>query len=336
MRVPDEMLDCIVFLCVGNGDSYEYGGTAFIIGVPSSLRPTPDGYGYGHMYLVTARHNIELAKARPGNLFLRVNVKGAAADYIRVDSGWLFHPNAGVDIAVRSWNEFPKPYDFRPFSVRALVNDEAVRDLGIGVGDELLITGLFTRREGSKRNLPIVRTGVIAAMPHEQLRDVNTGFFYDAYLAEVRSLGGLSGSPVFFLREMPLEQKPDEVQRRRYAVMLLGMVRGHWDTPPENQIVDFAADELAQVNMGIALITPSQDIAAVINDEHFVKERKRMDQMKAKQMGPTLDSAFGATQQTKSDHPITIPVPTRKNFMSALKKATTRRPSRTGKKGRRA
>jgi hypothetical protein len=53
------------------------------------------------------------------------------------------------------------------------------------------------QRAGSTRNIPIVRTGVIAAMPAIDEPFVRKGEEYHAYLAEMRSIGGLSGSPVF-------------------------------------------------------------------------------------------------------------------------------------------
>ncbi len=44
--------------------------------------------------------------------------------------------------------------------------------------------------------MPIVRHGAIAAMPGEPLYDRKTGLSFRGYLLEVRSTGGLSGSPV--------------------------------------------------------------------------------------------------------------------------------------------
>jgi hypothetical protein len=48
---------------------------------------------------------------------------------------------------------------------------------------------------GRQRNIPIVRIGNVASMPHEPVATKNRGAI-EAYLVEARSVGGLSGSPV--------------------------------------------------------------------------------------------------------------------------------------------
>ena len=62
----------------------------------------------------------------------------------------------------------------------------------IGIGSEVYFPGLFVHHHG--RNEPIVRGGIVSSMPTEP---VLTEFGeIHAYLAEARSVGGLSGSPV--------------------------------------------------------------------------------------------------------------------------------------------
>jgi hypothetical protein len=62
----------------------------------------------------------------------------------------------------------------------------------IGVGDETLVTEMFSRRQGYRKN--ILRSGIVSALPEEPFEhfaddgsDVN---YYDAYLVETRSTGG--------------------------------------------------------------------------------------------------------------------------------------------------
>ena len=90
-------------------------------------------------------------------------------------------------------------------------DDVQIRSLNVGIGDELITVGLFTQRHGAQKKIPIVRSGIIAAMPDEPFEDQNTGKPYHAYLVEARSIGGLSGSPVF----VSLDTADDFFQSRR-------------------------------------------------------------------------------------------------------------------------
>jgi hypothetical protein len=72
---------------------------------------------------------------------------------------------------------------------------ETIAHHDLGVGDEVFITGLFTKVTETTKNIPIVRTGTVAMMPGEEIPFGNN--LIEAYLIESRSIGGLSGSPVF-------------------------------------------------------------------------------------------------------------------------------------------
>jgi hypothetical protein len=76
------------------------------------------------------------------------------------------------------------------------ITAEHMQEHEVAVGDEVFITGLFSQRHGTRRNIPIVRVGNLACMTEEK---VSTNYFgdMDAILIEARSIGGLSGSPVF-------------------------------------------------------------------------------------------------------------------------------------------
>jgi len=60
-------------------------------------------------------------------------------------------------------------------------------------------------------------------------------------------------------------------------IYLLGLVRGHWDIRHKGQPLDFTQDELEAVNMGIAVITPIQEVWKIIGSEELVKERRQLD-----------------------------------------------------------
>lgn len=259
MRIPDEIKDCVAFLCIrGEADYYRYGGTGFFISVQDGDKALS--------YLVTAKHNVESAK-RYGPLYVRANSTNDAK-IIEVTAEWFSPEDEAVDVAM-----VPLGIGFREFDISVLssdlfVTDQRIADLGIGIGDDLIVVGLFTQRHGRQKNLPIVRIGSIASMPDEPLQDENTGLMYDAYLAELRSIGGLSGSPVFV---SPTGARSDSFGR----LFVLGLIRGHWDFK-QRGVVDFADDESRAVNMGIATITPIGEVIKLAKREDVTKHRKMM------------------------------------------------------------
>lgn len=279
MRVPDEVLQCVCFLCVKDRGRYHYGGTGFFASMPSEKYPE-DSY----VYIVTARHCIEKAK-QYGNLYVRLNKLDGKAGFVEMKREWYYPDNESSDAVVLDWPPLRHIFKYKYLVRDMFVTDEVIKEQGIGVGDEIVMTGLFTQRYGNQRNIPIVRAGVISAMPDEALEDPNSGLEYHAYLAELRSIGGLSGSPVFvFLGPARAYQKKISMSMKIY---LLGLVRGHWDIRRGEQPLDFTDDELQVVNMGIGLITPIQDVAKVLDSKELVKGRRQADEKQTKSKAPT-------------------------------------------------
>ena len=92
----------------------------------------------------------------------------------------------------------------------------------------------------------------------------------DGYLIEARSIGGLSGSPVFVRESVTLGIG---------SFYLMGLMHGHWDIPLENKndTID-AVGVNGAVNMGIAIVVPIRKILEVINRQELVDMRRREDE----------------------------------------------------------
>jgi hypothetical protein len=113
---------------------------------------------------------------------------------------------------------------------------------------------LFANYTGEHRNVPILRMGNLAAYPQERVQV--EGVEMDAYLIEARSIGGLSGSPVFYhshgshvgiLRpSFPDMLSPVSEQ----SFYLIGMVHGHYT---------------AKENKGIAIVVPISSVLDFID-----------------------------------------------------------------------
>jgi hypothetical protein len=277
MRVPDELKSCVCFLCVderdGGSKKRRYAGTAFFVSVPCVGTPEK-----GHVYAVTAKHCIENAKVYDA-LYLRVNALDGGARFVKVDTRWIYPEDTAADVAVLPLGDV-EGLDYATLPVEMFLTGDLIRRRRIGIGDELIIAGLFTKHYGQNRNIPIVRSGIIAAMPDEPLVD-DSGLEYDAYLAEVRSAGGLSGSPVL-VRIFPARldpTDPDGLQQQ----FLLGLVRGHWDYEASESAIDYTRDELQALNTGIAIVTPIQEVASVLQCEELTKQRQQEDEELLKQ-----------------------------------------------------
>jgi len=260
-------------------------GTAFFVSVPSSNVPNAS-----YFYLVTAKHCIENAKSE-GPLSVRVNTKEGKAQIIRLDPDWLYAEDERTDVAVLPLMPPMDHCSYKALSVSVFATQEFIEQKGVGIGDDLAVIGLFTMREGTQRNQPIARTGIIASMADERLQDHKSGEWYRAYLAEVRPIGGLSGSPVFVFL-WPGRVYKNTLDLIGCSFGLLGMIRGHWDYKRFESLVDYTDEELRDVNMGIAIVTPAEDILGVINGEELVKQRRQSDKRILSQRAPTEDSAF--------------------------------------------
>lgn len=293
MRVPDEVKECVCYVCSKTDEKYSCGATAFFVSVPAE---STDELSF--VYVVTAKHNLAKVEARGSDVYLRVNLAAGGAKYIRVTADWHY-PESGADAAVSLWevsDEMRAGLSFRVLPAATFATHAVIQKEHIGIGEDLLIPGLFTMRRGSQRNYPIVREGILSSMPDEPLQDADTGEDYEAYLAEVRSLGGLSGSPVFvvlhpgrMLLRSPMAIKVgEEMISIGPALYLLGLLRGHFDL--REQAADLAArSEQELINTGIAIVTPIQEVETLLLSEELAKERRRTESAWKKRNAPTLD-----------------------------------------------
>lgn len=268
VRIPDVIPSCVVFLCI-KGDSGEakFHGTAFYVGVKSES--ATDGHGWG--YLVTARHNVERALEHHGELFARVNLVGEGSQLYKLPRSWSFPDDDASDVAMIRVPPLEQA-DLSPISDSLFATRQRVRDFNIGLGDEVVVTGLFTQHAGRQRNVPFVRSGIIAAMPDEPLQDQRSGLDYHGYLVELRSFGGLSGSPIF-VRLDPRQAYGEVAHGTRYY--LLGLMRGHWEY--RGGPVAFSDDDSAALNMGVGIVTPVDDLCEILFSAEEEQWRRRAD-----------------------------------------------------------
>lgn len=262
MRLEKLLIEAACFLGVEQDGVVKPRASAFYAVVPFS-----HDRSQGRGYLVTAKHNIRFANGR--QLYVSYNVGPIGGDRIanwtavKVDR-WFEHSDPTVDVAIADW----RPPPSNPPSYLGVLTDsfidgtaEAVPPFELTEGLVTATIGLFHYHPGVTRHTPIVRIGNLAVKPVDR---VQTGLgAAEAYLIEARSVGGLSGSPVFVHEEV-------FTGVRRHP--LLGIVQGHFDWREE--VSD--KDHPQPINTGIAVVTPSKKIMDVLRSPDCVATRSDM------------------------------------------------------------
>lgn len=274
MRVADRIPSSVVFIGTYHRGDFTPLGTGFYV------LKIEDGFQFQH--IVTARHVIENLDVE--DIYIRGNLKGDGIEvHPTKKNEWMFHPGKGknqyIDVAVLPSHVPPERFDLLHMSIeREMVTPEIISDEGIGIGDEIFTVGLFTNHYGQARNIPVVRSGIISAMPSEPMY-TEYGFM-NGYLVETHSLGGVSGSPVF-VQMAPLRVIENEVrQSMKMTHYFLGLISGHWTVQnPEDAIAETTEPGVTgRINTGISIVVPAQDILETVNQPILMDKRKKIAQ----------------------------------------------------------
>lgn len=316
MRVPEEMLKCVVFLGIEHGVSVKWVGTGFLV----LLEEKEGDAAFRFTYLVTANHVADELDGVPFKI--RANRKsGEAVEIAANGSGdlvWYRHPKGeSVDVAVCWWQMPSRDLDLLAVPTSMFLTREIADKTNVGPGDEVSITGLFAKIKGQSKNLPIVRIGNLAMVPRGPVVPSGVGNI-EAYLIEVKSLGGISGSPVFIRQTIDIPglfewgtNNPATAQAYSNIIRLLGLAHGHWNIDL-GEINSPAVEHVKDgFNVGLAIVVPAEHILEVLhNGELTAMRRELKDKELAKNKGATMDSASSESIFTKED------------FESALRKAS--------------
>jgi len=336
MRVPDQLRKTVLFIGVfGDLPEPEWKATGYLVAVPDAVRtlrdiPTPYGYtgtvAYPFTFLATARH---VAEKLEGQRFaLRVNRLDDTIGIIhgQADTKWWYHPTdrQHVDAALAMFvTDNCGDLDIQAVHLAWFADDETIRRANLGAGDEVFIAGLFTKITETSKNIPIVRIGNLAMMPGEKI-PFKDGKLIDAYLVESRSLGGLSGSPVFVRQTVRIDGQAiregfvdsagrklpkNEVVSGLGRIYFLGSMIGHWDEP-----TGFSFPQHEAVNMGISPMVPAQKIKEILTQSELLEMVKKVNEELA------VKNHVGAVEDFAIDEK--APPLTKEDFEAALKRAS--------------
>lgn len=252
--VSDEMRKCVAFVYCKIEGELRPKGTAFWIAYPVPRHPET------HLgVLVTANHVIAGIKATSDDdkVYLRVNLREGGSDWHESQTKAWEQPDPSVDVAVCPWF-YDKKFDHSAWPAERFAIDEVIEREGMGIGDEVFTVGLFRNHLGKDRIEPILRVGNIAAIPADPVYSKKYGHM-KAILIEARSIGGLSGSPVFVHMGYARWREGQMMQAgTKWPFEFLGVMHGHWEVT-EQEADDLKDDELAEkIHTGISIVIPAE------------------------------------------------------------------------------
>lgn len=267
MKVPDNVTKTVGFVAYRNqqtGNTVPV-GTMFFLGKDAA----GDGQVSSQVFAVTARHVIDGLQSRGCHTcVLRLNPTDKRRNLVEIEipiSAWRFHASdESVDVAVVEQG-IPQDVDHLVIPIGLGADSAKFSANEVDLGDEVFVSGLFVHHYGQRRNIPIVRVGSLAALNEEKVR-TRSGYI-DAYLVEARSIGGLSGSPVFVnLGASRMIGGQMKVHAGGPIYFLLGLVHGHFETQGNEQPPEVNGQTVAHelVNAGIAIVVPFEKIHETI------------------------------------------------------------------------
>ncbi len=317
MRIPETVLKCVGYVMEvvhrdESGVHGEHRATGFFVSVPG-----PPNSKRIFLYFVTAKHVAERLQDR--SVYFLVNARGGGTQKIAyAPSQWWTHPSdETADVALVNIG-FQENIDIKSMSIGDFVAQGDIDTEQVSVGDEVFMPGLFTEAPGTEQNIPIVRHGNIAMFPRDQIQ---TEYGYaDAYLIETRSIGGLSGSPVFvrptvFIQLKHSDNSVGQMLGVGNRIRLMGLMHGHWNIR-ESEIneAQIMQDRKRGVNLGIGIVVPAQKIIDTINHPELIEKRREVSEFFARRSVPGVDLAESAEEKAF----------TAEDFEAALKKASRR------------
>lgn len=87
-----------------------------------------------------------------------------------------------------------------------------------------------------------------------------------AILIEVRSIGGLSGSPVFVhMGGFRVHDGRPSFDNSDRPFLLCGLIHGHWDALNAEVDADILGTGNEKINTGIAIVVPADEISRVFD-----------------------------------------------------------------------
>ena len=292
-RIPDSLLDCAIYLYESVDDARKRTkacGSGFLYAIMISETEA-------FIYAISNWHVVTRAPV------VRLNTKAGDFDVLSfATTEWTRNPDNETDLAAIPLAFSHRNHRFSPVRSTEILTAERISALGIGIGDDIFAVGRFINREGEQRNEPTVRFGILAQMPGDPIQtDVGS---QEAYLGEIRSISGYSGSPVFalapsrrdpeFLAKIHPGDTPVSQWLRKMmvdnildmggeSVFFLGIDCAHLHS--YEQVLDDHRTPTGMVpksNTGMAIIIPAWKLTELLEVKTLKKQRSELLDARAK------------------------------------------------------
>ncbi|MEP7038872.1 MAG: serine protease [Acidobacteriota bacterium] len=321
-RIDQQVAKTIVYLY----SSYEEaeagtvsGGSGFLVFVSSKALK-----GKGYLYVITNKHVIY-----KNCFFVRVNRKDNKTEIFEIVSdNWEFHPTSDIAIAFILLKD-SSSLKYHYFADDMLFTREMIKDFDIGLGEDVYMVGRFVHHAGKIINLPSVRSGIISAMPNPDERIKTEMGNQEAFLIEMRSISGFSGSPVVY--DFPMTELLIHVMSKgelnkfsdrkltpegfnlRAKTLLLGIDSGNfplfekvYKESWENEVKKFdPTNYKAENHSGFSVVIPAWEILDLLNSEIFAMHRRETEK-KITDYLDTLKESFESIVRFVSSDPVVI------------------------------
>jgi len=232
-------------------------------------------------YLVTAKHVLrDLRNGDKG--FLRVTNPEGGTETIELDLSpdqWMIHDDNSVDLAVQHWTRerwqgHPSDLVHWPLTSLMLPGIQHLRaDQPMGTvafeGDDAVFVGLMRDFPGVKKNLPMLRNGMIGLVPDEP---IHGGYGASEYIVlNAQSYKGNSGAPVFLYWG---------------SFFLIGVLTHAFYEEADRAVREGRAER--HYNLGVSLVTPIPKVEDILNSD---KEKTRRSRSARPLQGEPLSGA---------------------------------------------
>ena len=260
----------ITLICLRGNTLVRAQGTGFFVAMSDSRLPT-----VSFVYLLTNRH-VAMCWDEQNNpmpvrsVTIRLNLKdGSSKEFSSVGNlPWILPKDDSVDLALVPMAPDVNLYDYRAIPDSIFATEDVIKKESISEGLKIVFSGFFYQVPGLKHMEPILREGIVAMMPDEELQ-TTTGKAGRVYLGEVHAFHGNSGSPVFVdlggIRGNSLKSGND--------YRLLGMVSGGYGEGEQNNLVLETPLASKPGNSGIAMIVPASEVRVLLDDPRVVTKR---------------------------------------------------------------
>ena len=261
--------------CEHTGSSVEsFEGTGFAVALPDERLGPGGGFGY----LVTNRHVAECwdEDRHPMNvksISVRVTLSDGSAGVVPINqhgnAEWIFPSGDSVDLAILPLGLSQDQVRFKVIALPLFVTSDQISSGQVHEGQRIVFTGFFPTIEGERTMQPIMREGMLAMLPEEDVINT-TGKRGKVYLGDVHVLGGNSGSPVM----VDLGGAQGNKFIAGYDYHLLGVVSGYYFEDSDLTLrVATNIKGKVQANSGIAIIVPASEIKDLLEDPRVRAQR---------------------------------------------------------------